>query len=534
MSIADWTWRRREMRIAAGALALCGLIATPVSAKAPTILRARLNADILSSDPGTRRDENTDAVLLHVVEGLVAFRKDGTVGPLLAKGWTVSGGGRTYTFALRQGVYFQNGVPLTSADVVWSFNRYLDPATHWRCRYEFQDGGIAKIVSITAPDDSTVVIVLDRPAPLFLTTLSRADCGGTGILQRASVAPDDSWRKPVGTGPFMFGTWKHNQYVELKRFARYQPLPGPRDGNTGGKHALVDTIRFLVIPDDSAALAALLRGNIDILDGLSPDQLRTARGAGDIRIVLTPTLDFYALLFQTSDPVMKDPLLRRAVALSIDTAALANAVTWGTGLADNSPIPKASPFHGPAEALLRKQNIALAKDLVRQSHYRGERIVLIANRRYPQMFDAAVLIQAMAREAGIDMQIQTLDWATQVSLYLKGAYQAMMFGFSAKLDPSLSFDLLIGDKKRDPRKVWDAPEAQSLLRNSVETADPGGRQAAFDALNAQFLKDVPAIVLFNTSRVTAIRSNVKGYEGWSAAQQRFWDVSKSCTKEMPC
>ena len=80
-----------------------------------SVLRARLNADIVSSDPGMKRDANTDAVLLHIVEGLVAAREDGSVGPMLASSWTISPDGRTYRFTLRPGIRFHNGAPLTAA-----------------------------------------------------------------------------------------------------------------------------------------------------------------------------------------------------------------------------------------------------------------------------------------------------------------------------------------------------------------------------------------------------------------------------------
>jgi peptide/nickel transport system substrate-binding protein len=99
-----------------------------------SVLRSRLNADIVSSDPGMKRDANTDAVLLHVVEGLVAAREDGSVGPMLASSWTISPDGKTYRFALRPGVHFHNGAPLTAADVKWSLDRYLAPGSRWRCK----------------------------------------------------------------------------------------------------------------------------------------------------------------------------------------------------------------------------------------------------------------------------------------------------------------------------------------------------------------------------------------------------------------
>jgi peptide/nickel transport system substrate-binding protein len=515
-------------RTPAKAMAAIGLLfavlfaARPVHAE--TLLRVRLNADIVSTMPGMRRDENTDAVLLHIVEGLVASREDGSVGPMLAKSWTVSPDGRVYTFALRDGVRFHNGAKLTADDVLWSFHWYLEPANHWRCLSALH-GTVAKLLSVAAPDKMTVRIALDRPAPLFLKTVSRADCGGTGILQRASVAADGlTWIRPIGTGPFMLGDWRHGNYVELLRFPHYAALPGPGDGDTGGKHALVDRVRFLIIPDSSAAAAALMRGNLDLMDALDSNQLGIVRRDPDIRLMGAPTLDFYPILFQTGDPVLKDARMRRAIALSIDRTGLARAATNGTGLADASPVPVASPFYGPAESAAGKPDIAKARHLAAASGYQGQPIILVANRRYPQLFDAAVLVQAMAAQAGINFQIQTVDWATQVSLYASGKYQAMVFAFSAKLDPSLNFDLLIGDKTKDARKVWDSEESRALYKKTVEADDPVARQAAFDRLNAAFLADTPAIVLFNSRRIGGVRANIVGYKPWPAAQQRLWNV----------
>lgn len=506
------------------AVALLLGLAAPVVGHAETVLRARLNADILSLDPGTRRDENTDAVVLHLVEGLVASREDGSVGPMLASRWTISPDGRTYTFTLRDGVVFHNGVPLTSAEVVWSLKRYLAPATRWRCRFEFGEGGITQVTAITAPDPRTVVISLTKPAPLLLKTLSRGDCGGTGILHPASVGRDGVFRAPIGTGPFQVGTWKRNQFIELNRFARYAALPGPREGNTGGKRALVDKVRFLIIPDGSSARAALLRGNLDVLDALSPTELAGVRGKKGVRLEINPTMDFYELLFQTNDPVLRDPRMRQAIALSIDTAGLTKAVTWNTAQPDNSPVPRVSPFFGPVQATLRPTDVAQARRLAKAAGYTGQPISLITNRRYPQMFDAAVLVQAMAAEAGINLRIETLDWATQLDRYASGEYQAMVHAFSARLDPSLSFGVLIGDKSKDPRKVWDTPAARDLLRRSMEAGDVTARQAAFDDLHRAFMRDTPAVIFFNSSRIAAVRLNVTGYKGWPAAQQRLWGV----------
>lgn len=500
------------------------LAATPPLAIA-TVLHVALNADILSTDPGVLRDENTDALLLHVAEGLVAPRHDGSIAPMLARSWTLSADRRTYTFALRHRVIFQNGAPMTSADVVWSLERYLASATHWRCLGEFTDAGIARIVSIDAPDAFTVRVTLDRPAPLFLTTLARPDCGQTAILQRASMGPDGRWRSPVGTGPFELAGWKRNQYIDLVRFPGYRPAPGPPDGDAGSKHALVDEVRYEIIPDDSAAVAALLRGSLDILDGVDSAELSLIRREPNLRIEMSPTLDFYAVLFQTKDSALSSPCLRRAIALTIDTEGLTKAITWGTAAPDNSAVPVTSPYHGPVEEKLLRPDVPLARRVLASCGYRGQAIALIANHRYPMMFDAAVLVQAMAAQAGIHFKIDTMDWASQLSHYLDGSYQAMVFAFSSKLDPSLNFLQLIGRKSLDPRKVWDTMRARSLLAASMASSDPRERQRYFDQLTAALMQDVPAIVLFNSTRIAAMRSNVTGFREWPAGEPRYWNVA---------
>jgi peptide/nickel transport system substrate-binding protein len=145
---------------AAVALGLC--VAAVPAVGQESLLRVRLNADIRSSDPGVNRDGNTDAVMLHIVEGLVQFRENTSVGPMLAERIDTSADGRTYTFTLRQGVTFHNGAPLTSADVKASWDRYMLAATNWRCRPELA-GGVTTVTSVETPDPRTVVFTLDRP-----------------------------------------------------------------------------------------------------------------------------------------------------------------------------------------------------------------------------------------------------------------------------------------------------------------------------------------------------------------------------------
>lgn len=114
---------RRRLSLALAGLGLA--IAAMMPAAAAT-LRVHLNADIRGINPGINRDDNTDAVMLHVVEGLVAYGEDSEVKPLLAEKVAVSPDGLSYTFTLRKGLKFHNGADVTSADMVWSWNHYMN------------------------------------------------------------------------------------------------------------------------------------------------------------------------------------------------------------------------------------------------------------------------------------------------------------------------------------------------------------------------------------------------------------------------
>ncbi len=515
---------KKWSRVLAAALLMASPWALAENGGSDSMLRVRLSSDIRSTDPGTNRDDNTDAVVQHVVEGLVALREDTTVGPMLASKIDVSSDGLRYTFTLREGVHFHNGALLTAADVVWAWHRYLDPATGWRCLNDFDGRGLTKLLSVEATNPHTVVFTLERPTNLLLATMARTDCGGTAIVHRSSVGPDGKWIAPIGTGPFRFVDWKRGQYIDLARFAGYASLPGERDGYTGGKKAEVDRLRFMVIPDEVTGKTALFSGAIDVFNEARSGDVGEIRKNPGTTIAMAPAMDMFALLIQTRDPLLKDARIRKALALSLDTGDIAWAVTEGASKVNNSVIPGSSPYYDAVQATGFKRNLAEARKLLAQAGYKGQPIKLITNKRHSECFDSAVLIQAMAAEAGIVIELEVLDWATQLDRYAKGRYQTMAFNYSARFDPSFSYEMVSGNKDKQPRKIWDDPQVESLLARSTQTLDHALRQALFDQLHRKMLEDVPLIVLFNSSDTVGLRRSVVGFKPWAPAKPRLWNV----------
>jgi peptide/nickel transport system substrate-binding protein len=515
-------WKRWKDLLVA--LSAASLLQAAAASEPDSTLRVSLTSDIRSTNPGVNRDANTDTVMMHVLEGLVAYREDGSTGALLADSIAVSTDGTQYTFRLRPQVRFHNGALLTADDVVWSWRRYLDPNTGWSCLSDFDGSRGNRIESVTALGPDTVVFKLNRAQPMFLSQMAAIQCGGGAILHRSSLNADGSWNAPVATGPYVLRTWKRGQYIDLRAFGRYRSRTGPRDGNTGGKIAHAINVRWLIIRDGAARLAALAKGQVDVMPEVPAAEMVQLRRIPGITLIARPMLVNYAILIQDQAPLLTDVRMRRALALSLDRTAIAALVTNDVGVANPSVIPSSSPYHSKRQSAGGEYDVAQARALLAQAGYRGEPIVLTTNRRYPAMFNQALLVQAVAREAGINIQLEVLEWATQLDRWKAGKYQLMSFGFTARADPYLNYDAMLGDRSRSHTKLWDNPVALDLQRAAGESSDPTTRQQLFDRLHELMIADCPLIILYSLSDVNAVRSGVSGFDSWVFGRARLWGV----------
>lgn len=510
--------------------AVCLTLALGSTSYAATPLRIALTADIRSTQPGVNRDANSDTVVQHIVEGLVAFGERGDVKPQLAESMQVSEDGKTYTFKLRPNVKFHNGATLTSADVLWTWQHYMDPKTSWRCRTEFDGRDGVKVEDVQTPDASTVIFKLERPNGLFLNSLSRLDCGGTGILHRDSVRADGTWDHPIGTGPFELKEWRRGEYISLEKFKDYAnrtgPAGGERDGFTGSKRPLVDEVRFVIIPDESTIKLALQRKDIDIISDLSNTDVPEMQKSPGITVAHADTLGMTGVLIQTRDTVLSNAKLREAMAHAIDYAQLADAVNEKLAPWNNSIVPLASSYFDDVQRKGWTYDPALSQKLLQESGYQGQPISLIASRRYAQSYNAAVLVQAMLQSVGINVRLDVMEWGALQDRYVTGKYQMLVQPYSPRMDPAQSYEAVSGDKATQPRKVWDNPQAIKLIEQAAQEMDREKRKLIFDQLHGMFLSDIPTIPLYNGADVGAFRDGIEGYKPWALRKPRAWEVSK--------
>ena len=361
---------------------------------------------------------------------------------------------------------------------------------------------------------------------MLLTQMAALPCGASGILHPDSVNADGSWNRPVATGPWQLDEWKRGQYVDLVPFPDYAPADGGMDGYAGRKTVHFRRLRWLVIRDDASRRAALIKGQIDVMPEVSLSDIEQLRKFGNLHLQSTPAMATSALLVQSEDPLLSDPRLRLAIAHSLDTEIIARLATGGTGSANASLVPTMSPYYSPVQRTGHARDLDLSRRLLAQSRYRGERLVMLTNRRYPEMYAQALMIQSMAREAGIDIELQVLEWATQLDRYQNGNYQLMSFAYTTRVDPFLGYDSVLGDRATNRRKIWDNPEAIALLAQAGASDDPAERQRLFDRLHALMLADVPLVMLYNLADVNAVNRSLEGVRPWPVSRLRLWNVHR--------
>lgn len=510
-------------------LPLLLLLLGPVSlaAERAGTLRVAINTDIRSTNPGVNRDANTDMVIHHLVESLVGYGADLSIQPVLAESIRQSEDGLSYVFRLKPGVRFHNGELLTSAEVVWNWRRYLDPATQWQCRRWFSGDndtpGSSDIKTVHAPDPATVVFELAAPSPLFLDQLANVQCP-SAIVHPSSLDAEGNWLQPVGTGPFELTEWRRGDFIDLTAFPGYHSPAGETNGFAGAKPVHVERLRFQVSPDHAATKAALQSGGIDIYPGVPMNSLAELSQDEDIELAETALLGWTVLLTQTRDPLLSDVAMRRAIAHAIDREQIVGFNTYGHASPNASAVPVADPRHTEVHDRWYAPGRDKAAEWLEAAGYDGEIVEIQTNRRYSNMYDNAVVIQAMLQSAGINARLSVLDWASQLANYYSGDFQLSAFSFSALAHPISRYLKLIGDKDARATYQWDSAEARGLLAGLLDARTELERQRYYDALHRLMVEEVPIIGLYNAHAVTAHRQGLSGVEPWPLGIPLFWGV----------
>lgn len=373
------------------------VVTTPTTTK--DTVKVAIGVDLDTVDPHALTTTTVFNVLRHVYEPLVWFDDKGNVIPWLAERYEVSLDGKVYTFYLKKGVKFHDGTELNAYVVKANFDRWLDPTA--RIPQRTQLGPISKVEVV---NNYTLKVYLSEPYSPFLKAL------GTYLFITSSKVIESFGNKTitdvVGTGPYKFISWEKGKRVVLERNEEYW-----------GEKPILRRIEWLIIPEASTRVAALLAGDVDFAYNLPPTDMDRVKNAK--YSVITPTSNRIMFIALVPRGPLTDVRVRQALNYAVDVDAIIANVLYGLAVRPNAPLP--SHAFGYADMEPYKYDPEKAKQLLRESGYSsGLKLVLMhPTGRYVQDKQVAEAIQAYLSKVGITVELKTMDWPSFVAELLK-------------------------------------------------------------------------------------------------------------------
>ncbi|VAW12516.1 ABC transporter, substrate-binding protein (cluster 5, nickel/peptides/opines) [hydrothermal vent metagenome] len=424
-----------------------------------------------------------EVVYANLFEGLTRIDRNGAVQPGLARSWTVSGDGLTYTFELQGGVKFHDGTDMDASDVVFSLKRAMAEGST-----NAQKALFAPIAGVAAPDAGTVVLTLKEPAGNLLFNLAWGD----GVI----VAPESAATNkatPVGTGPFRFKRWARGARVELVAYPDYW----------GAKPAL-RTVTFTFISDPAAALVAMMAGDVDAFANFpAPENMAQFKADPRFSVVIGSTEGETILATNNKKPPFDDVRVRRAIAHALDRQAIVDGAMFGYGTVIGTHF---APHH-PAYV-----------DLTGLYPYDPDKArALLAEAGYPDGFKATIklpppsyarrggeIIASQLRKIGIDLEIIPVEWAQWLDQVFKNKdFELTIVSHTEPQD--------INIYGRDGYYFqYDNPAFKAIMARLVATADTAGRYALLGDAQRMIAEDAVNGYLFQLAKHGVWNARLKG------------------------
>lgn len=347
-----------------------------------------------------------------VYDSLIDLDKELKIVPGLAISWRMVNE-TIWELKLRRGVRFHNGELFSAEDVKFSFDYMMSEGTPAGARRVFT-GWFDKLEVV---DAYTVRVHTKQPTPVAIHQLASAKY----ILPRdyfMKVGPEGFAEKPVGTGPYRIVEWRRNQFLRLEAFNRFW----------GGKPE-VDVIVWRIIPAESARVAALLTGEVDMVLQLSPDRVAEVQRAG-LKVDNRPGNDIQWVGINRRSAPIDNALVRRAMVHAVDVPAMLKGIMLGYGRIANTIVQQESVGWNP-DVKPYTYDPELARNLLRQAGYpNGFRTTIhLSEALWPKHKDIAVAISGYLARIGIVADVDVREWGDYFSKYLKSELDGLhLFG----------------------------------------------------------------------------------------------------------
>jgi peptide/nickel transport system substrate-binding protein len=412
----------------------------------------------------------------------------------------------TLIFEIRPGVKFHSGREFTAEDAVWSYERYINPEL--ACAGG-QDVVSKQIKSMKALDKYKLEVQIQNPKlwteliwlpPIIDREVVEKYPKGKILLQAEA-----------GTGPWILDKWEPQSYISYKRNPNYWNKP-----------PLIEELRFVVMPDQQAQIAAMKTGQINFLgfdDYKVYDQLKDDP---NIKIHSFLTGGYYRINVNHLRPALQDKNVLLALRHGINRQQMIDVITRGQGVISGPVTPLSKGYVLPQEEVerLQKYDPELAKDYLRKAGYDPDnkdkrlKLIGISIAGYQTFNDLMLIAQSNLKDIGVDMELRILE----VGVWVKARLETKDYDLSAnnlgaaQVDPNLS--LYRSDRDEQKWTGGGDPELDKLLDAFNEEPDREKRKQISQQIQRRLIENVREIYLFATPTFQAVSKKLIGYEPW--------------------
>ncbi|MBI5305164.1 MAG: ABC transporter substrate-binding protein [Chloroflexi bacterium] len=503
--------------------------AAPAPTAAPKSTGPKVLTIAQTSDPGTADPQLTTEeyflplnVFDRLVEAVTTAPGKSELVPGLAEKWDVSADGLTYTFSLRKNVKFHDGSPFTADDVIFTFDRMLNPATK-ALNTDFLDmiGGASARLDGKAPtttglkkvDDSTVAITLGAPYAPFLANIA-TPAGSIFPKAYTEKAGKDFGIKPVGTGPFKVDAWTYNSDIQLSAY----------DGYFRGK-AKFDKLVFKIVPDAQTQSLMFKKGELDVLDldnarSQIPDFMKDPQWKD--RIVKGPRVGTYYMSINSTLKPFDNPKVREALEYAIDRQTLIDKLYAGTGIpAKGILAPGLAGYNADLPGF--KYDPDKAKALLKEAGFAdGISMTIFQTVDSPSTLKINEAIQAILLKSNFKAEIKQLDSAAYSATRKEGKLGNYVSDWSADFNDPDNFIYTFFAPKNAVARSWNYTNktVQDNLEKARVMTDMQARYKLYQEIeNTIVYKDFAFVPLFHLEHLFVVQAKVKNFKvswnGWS-------------------
>jgi peptide/nickel transport system substrate-binding protein len=465
-------------------------------------------------DPTIVTSDLVSIISQHIFETLYAFDGGWEVRPLLAAALPQeAAGGTEYTIPLRSGVRFHDGALMTAADVVASLARWLKLSPRGKQVAPY-------VATLQAQGTAAVKLTLHRPYAPLLAMLSMSN-GAAVVMPAAMTQATGPLTAYVGTGPYRFVEHKPDQYIRLLRFENYVSPPGTPSGYAGARHAYIEELRFVPVPNPTTRVDGMLAGQYQFADSLPAEMLPRLKSRPSVVPVIVKPFGFPLFIFNTKMGAMTDVLLRRAAQAALSESDMLKAA-FGDPVfyqLEGSIYAKGTPYYDESSvSVYNLDDPKRAGALLQQAKYNKQPIRIMTSQQYDFLYKMSLVAQQNLQDAGFTVDLQVLDWATLLQHRADPKAWDGLFTYHTFVpEPSL---ITILDP--DYPCWWNTPEKQAALAAFNSEPDPAKRIADWRNLQALFFSQAPAIKVGDFYNLAARSERVQNYTvmPWPF----FWNV----------